>query len=318
MRLSIISYMRNEADIVESFVRHHAPIVQHMIVVVRPSEDRTEDRLERLRNDGLPLTIIPDAAPDFRQAEALQEAFALAMKDDPDWILPLDGDEFLLWNNPAIPDYNTNTDTTYPASFVARATNDTCQSDVLESKDGSHEDNRTMRAPQDDTTLSSIFCSIPTDAITLLPWKTYVPTINDDPQETNVLRRIRHRRAAEVRPFFKCLIPSSLFDCAQIQTGNHAVLDRSTAQPLATVLSDSLSLAHFPVRSIAQITRKIATGWTGLERQAAARQVFHWHDLHARFAHQSPTETDLTQIALRYALQEDDPTPALLCDPVHP
>lgn len=264
MRLSIISYMRNEADVVEAFVRHHARLAERMIVMLRPSEDETGDVLEQLRSEGLPLTILPDASPEFRQAQALQEAFSLAMKDEPDWILPLDADEFLTG----------------------------------------------------DGDLPAAFASLPTDVITLLPWRTYVPTAGDHPDESNVLRRITHRRADEVRPFSKALIPSSLFRHAHLQTGNHTVIDRSTEQPFPTVPSDSLSLAHFPVRSVAQIARKITSGWNGLTDPALARQVFHWRDLHARFAIHPPAEADLTTIALHYALHEEDPTPGLIHDPV--
>lgn len=264
MRLSIISYIRNEADIVETFVRHQAKMAAKIIIVLRPSEDGTEAILASLQAEGFPLIILPDAKQEFRQAEALQEAFTHAMKDDPDWILPLDCDEFLV-GNIALPD---------------------------------------------------ALASLPEDVITLLPWHTYVPTMDDDPTETNVLRRITHRRANEVRPFYKALIPSFLFDRAHLQTGNHTVIDRSTGQPFPSVLSSSLFLAHFPVHSVTQIQRKIDTGWTGLAAHASSDQGYHWRNLHARFTEFPPNATDLTDIALRYALQEDDPTPSLLCDPI--
>ncbi len=264
MQMSIISYMRNEADIAEMFVRHHAQIAERIMVVLRPSEDGTEAILTKLKREGFPLTILPDASPEFRQADALQEAFAWAMRDTPDWILPLDCDEFLTSDIP----------------------------------------------------LRAALSMLPRDAITLIPWKTYVPTPEDDPQETDVLRRIRHRRSSEVRPFSKALIPSSLFDRAILQTGNHTVLDRTTRQPLPTFPSNALSLAHFPVRSAEQILRKIQTGWSGMQSQASAEQGYHWRDLHARFAHKPPADADLTDIALRYALREDDRTPELLFDPI--
>lgn len=264
MQLSIISYIRNEANILESFVRHHARLAENIIVVLRSSEDGTDSILSSLQQEGLPLIILPDMEQEFRQAEALQEAFSLAISEEPQWILPLDADEFLIG----------------------------------------------------DITVPEALARLPSNAITLLPWKTFVPTVKDDPTETNVLRRIRHRRSEEVQPFWKALIPSPLFDRARLQTGNHSVLDLPTNEPLPAVRSSSLSLAHFPVRTVAQIQRKIDTDWTGLVLHASSEQGYHWRDLHARFVVHTPTKADLTNIALRYALQEDDLTPGLVCEPI--
>lgn len=97
MKMVSISWVRNEADIIEAFVRHHAPLVERMVIVDNDSEDGTLDILRTLARAGFPLEIRQDTAPFHRQAAALTDLLhELATGTArPDWILPLDADEFL-------------------------------------------------------------------------------------------------------------------------------------------------------------------------------------------------------------------------------
>lgn len=97
MKMVSISWVRNEADIIETFVRHHTPLVERMIIVDNDSEDDTLDILRTLTCAGFPIEIRRDLAPFHRQAEALTELLHELAEGTapPDWILPLDADEFL-------------------------------------------------------------------------------------------------------------------------------------------------------------------------------------------------------------------------------
>jgi hypothetical protein len=93
MKIVSVSWVRNEGDVLESFVRHNARWVDRMIIVVHRSIDASADILQSLKHEGFPLAITEDAGLMHRQGEALTQKMQTAM--DADWILPLDADEFL-------------------------------------------------------------------------------------------------------------------------------------------------------------------------------------------------------------------------------
>jgi len=65
MRLIGVAMVRNEADIVEAFVRHNLTVLDAMVVVDHGSLDGTEEILALLQREGLPLRVIRDASPGF-------------------------------------------------------------------------------------------------------------------------------------------------------------------------------------------------------------------------------------------------------------
>ena len=60
MRLVGVSMVRNEADIIEAFVRHNAAVLDALVVVDHGSVDGTREILFALRDEGLPLAIEQD------------------------------------------------------------------------------------------------------------------------------------------------------------------------------------------------------------------------------------------------------------------
>ncbi len=66
------------------------------MVLDNGSTDNTADILGQLSAEGLPLTIFTDASVGFWQSERMTKLMHLAAEElAPDWILPLDVDEFL-------------------------------------------------------------------------------------------------------------------------------------------------------------------------------------------------------------------------------
>ena len=192
-----VSCVRNEADIVETFVRYHCATAGLMVIADHESDDGTRAILEGLRDEGLPLEIHGVAGPAFPQAEILTGLIRkTALLHDPDWILPLDADEFVRGD----------------LSRIGAA-----------------------RGP------------------VRLPWQTYVPT-PEDRRDANVLMRIVHRKAHEDPPFAKVLIPRAVASdpSFRIGEGSHFV----AAPDVDAEAVDGLTLAHFPVRSSAQVHRK--------------------------------------------------------------
>ncbi len=270
MRLVTISWVRNEADIIEAFVRHHAPFADRMIIIDNGSTDDTPAILASLNDEGLPLDLRGDPTPVHHQSKALTALLREAAALDADWILPLDADEFL--------------------------------------------------AVHGSTTLDAALNAAPRDAVTLLPWKTYVPRPSDSASEPSPPRRIRYRRDEESPQFHKALVPGPLarLPDASLSLGSHLLYDGTSGPACRSVFSTSLALAHFPVRNSRQFASKIAQGWARhlANPDRKPGEMYHWEKLLDRCASPAPlTPEELEHIALTYA-RTDDAVPGVVPDPL--
>jgi len=88
--------IKNDGDIVEAFVRHHAMLFDHLVVLDHSSTDNTPAILRALQQEGLPLTVMRDESLSFQQGlrttELARAAFA---RLGADFVFPLDADELL-------------------------------------------------------------------------------------------------------------------------------------------------------------------------------------------------------------------------------
>lgn len=95
MRLVAVSIVKNEADIIEAFVRHTHAWVDRHLVFDHDSTDGTRAILQALRAEGLPLELFTDDALGNLQQARSNHLVRLAAERGADWILPLDADEIL-------------------------------------------------------------------------------------------------------------------------------------------------------------------------------------------------------------------------------
>jgi hypothetical protein len=96
MRLVAVSVVKNEADIIEAFVRHTVAWTDHHLIFDHDSTDGTREILQALQAEGLPLSLFRDDQPGHLQQARSNHLTRLAAQDHAaDWILPLDADEFL-------------------------------------------------------------------------------------------------------------------------------------------------------------------------------------------------------------------------------
>jgi hypothetical protein len=96
MRLVSVTYAKNEADIIEAFVRHHVALLDHVVVVDHDSTDATRTILQKLVEEGLPLTLLEDSALAYQQATRTTSLARHAFKIlEADYVFPLDADEFV-------------------------------------------------------------------------------------------------------------------------------------------------------------------------------------------------------------------------------
>ena len=96
MKLWGVAMVRNEADIIEAFVRHNLSVLDGLAIVDHGSTDATPEILAALSAEGLPLRIEVDAELEFRQADIITRLTRrILATTDADFIFLLDADEFL-------------------------------------------------------------------------------------------------------------------------------------------------------------------------------------------------------------------------------
>ena len=92
-----ISMVKNEADIIEAFVRHNLHFIDLLVVVDHDSEDSTYEILRKLCESGLPVVSFQSFVPGYPQAKIMTSlARKLVSFVSPEYIVPLDADEFIL------------------------------------------------------------------------------------------------------------------------------------------------------------------------------------------------------------------------------
>jgi hypothetical protein len=210
-----ISMIRNDADIVEPFVRHALRVLDHLFVIVHCPQDGTEEIISALHAEGLPMTLVFDGEPAFLQGERLtwlaREAFAAFR---PDYVFPLDADEFIV-----------------PPARAA---------------------------------IEEALAPLPPDAVgARIRLRTFVTTSEDPTDEPNPLRRIRYRPRNEPKTHKVVLARAFASDpTLVIDHGNHALLRiGALADQLPLPSVPQLALAHYPVRSAAQLMNKTILGY---------------------------------------------------------
>ncbi len=96
MRIVSISTIKNEADIIESFVRYHSKIFDLMIILDNGSTDDTKYILNELEKEGLPFVVLIDEDKYFEPQEKYNFLLHKAINEyGADIICPLDADEFI-------------------------------------------------------------------------------------------------------------------------------------------------------------------------------------------------------------------------------
>jgi len=96
MRIATITYIGQEEDIVEDFVRYYTSFVDRMIFMCTVPEDPTVGILQKLKREGLPLELHMHE-PEYYDQTSIVTTYlhSVIMTYNPEWILPVDTDEFL-------------------------------------------------------------------------------------------------------------------------------------------------------------------------------------------------------------------------------
>ena len=96
--------VKNEEDIIESFVRYNINIFDGMIILDNGSSDDTLKILKLLENEYLPIYSYEDENPEFDQFNKRNQLLLKAINEfKADLIVPLDADEFIISSNKGNP-----------------------------------------------------------------------------------------------------------------------------------------------------------------------------------------------------------------------
>lgn len=264
MRLGAVAVVKNEADIIEVFVRHHLALLDELRIVDNDSTDGTYEILLQLQAEGLAVRLGRDSRTDHPQ-EQVVSALLSDWTEPVDWVFCLDADE-----------------------FIAAASGDEL---------------RAALAPLDQSKVHTI------------PWRFFVPTTSDDVSEPNALRRITHCRVAPVdHELAKVMVPGRFLGQPdlRVRAGNHYVA-QTDGVVLPLIPLTEPALAHFPVRSAAQIAAKAVIGQWAIEARATrdAGEGSHWADLKAQvLAGDDLPMARLTHLAYNYAASASRPVVA--------
>lgn len=90
-----IGMVKNEADIIEAFVRHNLHYVDSIHLIENGSTDATPEILQRLQDEGLPLHIESDPTLRYNQSERTTKLYHKVLQHRPTFVIPLDADEFI-------------------------------------------------------------------------------------------------------------------------------------------------------------------------------------------------------------------------------
>lgn len=116
-KIAAISMVRNEADIIEAFVRHTLSFADHLFIFDHNSTDNTRKILTALIDEGLPLSLEKLPVPiGYEQSKITTMLMTIAFQQGYTLVIPLDADEFLLPDTGS-PDLH---------SFLIKLPNDNC------------------------------------------------------------------------------------------------------------------------------------------------------------------------------------------------
>jgi hypothetical protein len=94
MRLVGIGTVKNEADIIECFVRHNLRVLDMLVLIDDGSVDGTKEILLSLEAEGLNLIMLEWDGSGYEQSRKLSElSLVLTSRGDFDWLFALDADE---------------------------------------------------------------------------------------------------------------------------------------------------------------------------------------------------------------------------------
>jgi len=266
MRLYGTAMVRNEADIIEAFVRHNLTMLDGLAIVDHGSGDGTSEILANLIAEGLPLTVIPSDAVAYTQSEITTKLVRDLFANTPaDFAFVIDADEFLkIPSRPLVEDI---------LGHLPRGMHALLEWQTYVPQFGMGSDTPDMQA--------------------LLASSHRLVEERHNLYKVIVARQFMNVPDAYIASGNHVVWPSKSQMVARLPNP-HARINRTAA-----------ALAHVPVRSADQFTGKIAVGWLAFlaAHSDDPNASFHWREAYRDIANGRILSAQvLTTIACNYSV----------------
>ena len=260
--------VRNEADIIEVFVRHNLTVLDGLSIVDHGSVDGTSEILAALVAEGLPLTVLPRNDVSYVQSEITTKLVRDLFAHTPaDFVFVIDADEFLkIPSRPRLEDALGR----LPRDLHALLRWQTYVPDF-----DVHSDKREM--------------------LPLLASSQRLVEERHNLFKVVAARRFLDTSEAYIETGNHVIHPSKAHAIARL-SNPHGALNPTVA-----------AVAHVPVRSADQFTGKIAVGWLALlaAHPNDPDVAFHWRDAYQDIANGIALSPEvLTTIACNYSIRK--------------
>ena len=238
MKFTILSIVKNEADIIEAFVRHNLQFADEIFVLDNGSDDNTFLILQKLREEGLPLHLSQNVALGHQQQQLSASLLANAQaQSDADIFMLLDADEFICI----------------------------------------HPDTAVYGQPEKYKAFFHGYLEqVKQQGVAALHWLNFLPM--DTGESCDYINHFYEFSECENPPVAhqKALYSREILKNAQTVAGNHHLNDKQTSKRIEQHVFKHLALAHFPIRSTEQAVSKILTSAISLNsRPLAEGESFH-------------------------------------------
>ena len=270
MHLHGAAMVRNEADIIEAFVRHNLTVLDGLAIVDHGSVDGTTEILAALVAEGLPLTVARSEAVPHLQSEITTKLVRDVLAHTPaNFVFVVDADEFVkIPSRPRIEDALGR----LPSGLHVLLRWQSYVPDF-----GAHVASPDMRA--------------------LLASSQRVVDERHNLYKVVAARHLLDMPDAYIELGNHVIRPSKRHAIAQL-SNPHARLDPAAA-----------AIAHVPVRSPDQFTAKIAVGWLAslAAGHDDPRAAFHWGEAYREIANGLTLSPEtLTRIACNYSIPKSE------------
>lgn len=97
MKIIALAMVKNEVDVIESFIRYNLRFVDELHILDHNSTDNTSLILQALKQEGLPIFLYHHPVVEHRQSLIINDLMKHCLEQDPsiDYVIPLDADEFI-------------------------------------------------------------------------------------------------------------------------------------------------------------------------------------------------------------------------------
>ena len=127
-------------------------------------------------------------------------------------------------------------------------------------------------------------------------WQNHIPTVDDNKDEENPIKRITYHLSPHYEKFNKMVIPQGIAQNSTITMGGHSI----KPEPRLQIFPYHV-LAHYPIRTPKQIYSKVMKLKKAVEYDKTHGNHYHVKDMYKQFTTNGcPSDEELTELLYQY------------------